>query len=528
MNRVRFITLILLLITATRFFVSTAAAHPLGNFTINHYAGLDVQPHAIVIDYLLDMAEIPTFQEIAALDANGNGQADPEETAPYHVAQCHRLQTELVLRLNGRPEPLTAESSALEFLPGAGGLPTLRLNCTFQVPLALDGTQAYVEFNNNAYAERLGWREIVVTGDGVLLQGELAAYSQSASRRLSAYPDDLLANPLDQREVKFSLGSAAKANQPPTPSLLSSPNSGLSLETGVLGFDRDDGFTRLITLEQLGPVSLLLAIAIAFGWGAAHALTPGHGKTIVAAYLVGSRGTSRHALFLGLTTTITHTLGVFGLGFLTLLASRFIVPDQLYPWLGVVSGLMVLGLGLSLFRGRWRQFLGQPFHHPHDHHHSHHPHDHDHGHGHDHDHHHHHHDHGHAHSHLPPGADGSPVTWRSLLALGISGGLAPCPSALVVMLSAIALGRIGFGLVLIVAFSLGLASVLTAIGLLWVHSGRLIGRLPLAAGLLPRVAPVLSALFIVGAGLVITWQALVQTGVVPAAIATITLVFNNG
>ncbi|HMQ54319.1 MAG TPA: high-affinity nickel-transporter, partial [Anaerolineae bacterium] len=130
MKRVRFVTLILLLITATPFFVSTAAAHPLGNFTINHYAGLDVQPEAIVIDYLLDMAEIPTFQEIAALDANGNGRADPEETAPYHVAQCHRLQTELVLRLNGRPEPLTGESSALEFLPGAGGLPTLRLNCT--------------------------------------------------------------------------------------------------------------------------------------------------------------------------------------------------------------------------------------------------------------------------------------------------------------------------------------------------------------------------------------------------------------
>ena len=534
MKRVRFVTLILLLITATPFFVSTAAAHPLGNFTINHYAGLDVQPEAIVIDYLLDMAEIPTFQEIAALDANGNGRADPEETAPYHVAQCHRLQTELVLRLNGRPEPLMGESSALEFLPGAGGLPTLRLNCTFQVPLALDGSQTYVEFNNNAYAERLGWREIVVTGDGVLLQGELAAYSQSSSRRLSAYPDDLLANPLDQREVKFSLGSTAKANQHPASAsnpadsspLLFSPNSGLSHETGVLGFDRNDGFTRLITLEQLGPVSLLLAIAIAFGWGAAHALTPGHGKTIVAAYLVGSRGTSRHALFLGLTTTITHTLGVFGLGFLTLLASRFIVPDQLYPWLGVVSGLMVVGLGLSLFRGRWRQLLGQPSHHPHDHHHPHQPHDRDHGH--DHDHHHHHHDHDHDHSHLPPGADGSPVTWRSLLALGISGGLAPCPSALVVMLSAIALGRIGFGLVLIVAFSLGLASVLTAIGLLWVHSGRLMGRLPLAAGLLPRVAPALSALFIVGAGLVITWQALVQTGVVPAAIATITLVFNNG
>jgi ABC-type nickel/cobalt efflux system permease component RcnA len=291
-------------------------------------------------------------------------------------------------------------------------------------------------------------------------------------------------------------------------------------------FDRNDGFTKLITLEQLGPKSLLLALAIAFGWGATHALTPGHGKTIVAAYLVGSRGTSRHAFFLGLTTTITHTVGVFALGFLTLLASHFILPEQLYPWLGVVSGSMVVVLGLSVFSARSRQFFRPDDHDQHHHHHHLHDHDHSHVHPHAHDHDHDH-AHGHAHHHLPPGANGSPVTWRSLLALGISGGLVPCPSALVVMLSAIALGRIGLGLVLIVAFSLGLAGVLTAIGLLWVHAGRLIGRLPLA-GPLVRVVPALSALFIVLAGVAMTWQALAQTGVLPADMAVVTMMLNNG
>jgi ABC-type nickel/cobalt efflux system permease component RcnA len=254
----------------------------------------------------------------------------------------------------------------------------------------------------------------------------------------------------------------------------------------------------------------------AFGWGALHALSPGHGKTIVAAYLVGSRGTAQHALFLGLTTTITHTAGVFALGGVTLFASRFILPEQLYPWLGLLSGLLVVGIGASLVWGRLAALLGfgRREHHHHDH-----SHEHTHGHDHEHDHrhglvHHHHHDddHGHSHSHLPPGSDGAPVTWRNLLALGISGGLLPCPSALVLMLGAIALDRVAFGLVLILIFSLGLASVLTAIGILLVYAGQLFTRIPESNRLL-RVMPVASAAFITLVGVIISWQALVQTGV---------------
>lgn len=245
---------------------------------------------------------------------------------------------------------------------------------------------------------------------------------------------------------------------------------------------------------------LLLALLTAFGWGAMHALTPGHGKTIVAAYLVGSRGTTRHALFLGLTTTITHTAGVFVLGLLTLFASQSILPEQLYPWLGVISGVLVVAIGLSLFSGRLRT-LTRPDVHSHNH-----DHNHDHAHTHNHDH-----THDHGHSYVPPVADDSPVTWRSLLALGVSGGLLPCPSALVVMLSAIALQRIGFGLLLIVVFSLGLASVLTAIGVLFVHAGRLFERIPMG-GRLIQALPVASALFITIVGVGITLRTIVQTG----------------
>jgi ABC-type nickel/cobalt efflux system permease component RcnA len=109
---------------------------------------------------------------------------------------------------------------------------------------------------------------------------------------------------------------------------------------------------------------------------------------------------------------------------------------------------------------------------------------------------------------LPPGADGRPVTWRSLLALGVSGGLLPCPSALVVLLGAIALHRVAFGLLLIVAFSLGLAGVLVGIGLLLVLARGLLQRLSLGGGgLATRYLPVASAFVVLVAGLFITLQA---------------------
>ncbi len=245
--------------------------------------------------------------------------------------------------------------------------------------------------------------------------------------------------------------------------------------------------------------SAIAAIALAVVWGAMHAMSPGHGKTIVGAYLVGSRANSRQAVFLGLITTLTHTIGVFALGLIALFASRFFLPEQILPWLSIVAGLMVVVIGLNLFFSRLRSQRH--------HHHHHHDHDHDH----DHTHHHHHDDH--HHSHLPP--KDVPITWRSLLALGISGGLVPCPSALVLLLSAIATGRIAFGLVLVLvlAFSLGLAGVLTGLGLLVVYGQQRFAHLPKPDRLM-RVLPYVSALFISVLGLGMTTQALREIGIV--------------
>ena len=501
MKKTRLIWRLLIIALVIHLFAATAAAHPLGNFTTNQYAGLQIWPHEIQLEYILDLAEIPAFQAIAALDTNQNSRPDRAEAAHYQAAQCETVKAGLVLSLNGRPAPLQLRTSAVKFPPGAGGLSTLRLTCLFQTSLEQVGEATAILFQNKVYPDRLGWREIVVVGEGISLPNDLAGLSHSPSQRLTAYPDGLLASPLDQRQVSFVL-QPFDISTKQTNLLAPSTKNVASTTLPTPRLEHSDRFTQLITQPGLSLPTLLLALLIAFVWGAGHALTPGHGKTIVAAYLVGSRGTARHALFLGLTTTITHTLGVFALGGITLFVSAFILPEQLYPWLSVGSGLLVVGIGLSLLKARLRRPAGLSHHHHHHHHH-------DHGQ----DHHHHHH-------HLPLDDEGTPVTWRQLLALGASGGLLPCPSALIVMLSAVALQRVGFGLLLILVFSLGLASVLTAIGLLFVHAGRFfdyLDRLPRLSHFswrthLVSTLPLLSALFITLIGLGIIWQGLGEMG----------------
>jgi ABC-type nickel/cobalt efflux system permease component RcnA len=265
------------------------------------------------------------------------------------------------------------------------------------------------------------------------------------------------------------------------------------------------GLTDLMTRRDMGTGLLLFTLATAAALGAFHALEPGHGKTVVAAYLVGSRGTAWHAVLLGLAVTVSHTAGVFLLGAVTLYASRYVMPDRLYPWLGAISGLAIAGVGLALLRQRWP---GQPHGHSHDHHaHSpawpEHPHGHDHTHDGEHEHHHHHH-------HVPEG----PVSARSLLAMGLSGGIVPCPGALVVLLAALAWRRLGLGILLVVAFSAGLAAVLVAVGILVVHARRLLGRIRGDGPLTTRWLPLASSAVITVLGFVIAWQALAGSGII--------------
>ncbi|MCB0060896.1 MAG: hypothetical protein KDE19_02230 [Caldilineaceae bacterium] len=505
--RVPVAVLLVTILSSLYLFPTQLFAHPLGNFTVNRYSNIAVGRTQLQLTHILDMAEIPAHQERTQMDSNGDGTVDKGEEAAYLATLVTTLQDELVLTVNGTTVPLTLVDRQMTFPVGQAGLPTLRVVTDWQVPLAAGASLWQVAYTDNTFADRLGWQEVIVQGGDAVSLLESSAPTTDLSAELTSYPEDMLQSPPAVNQASFRFAPAGVANAPSVQS--GEAPTVQPLRTGL----PVDPFAELINIGTLSPLAILLALLAAFGWGAAHAFSPGHGKTVVAAYLVGSRGTVGHALFLGVTTTITHTAGVFALGVVTLFASRFILPETLYPWLSVLSGLLVAAIGITMIRERWSNPL-------HSHHHHNHTHDHAHEHSHDHEHHshglfgdHHHGEHGHdhSHSHLPPGANGGQVTWRSLLALGISGGLLPCPSALVLMLGAISLQRIGFGLALIVLFSLGLASVLTLIGVTLVYAGKYFQRIP-ESGPLLRLLPVASAVFITIVGLGITIQALLNTG----------------
>lgn len=481
-----------------------AAAHPLGNFTISRYSRVELTTGEVRLRYVIDMAEIPTFQEKAAIDGDRDGTISDAEAALYADRQVGALLGNLSLQVNGRAVPLRPLERAISLPEGQGGLPTLRLAVWYGGSLPELSGRVNAEYRDGNYADRLGWKEILVrAGPGIEL-AESSVGVADLSNELQRYPEDLLQAPLNQREARFSF-------QP-----------GVGVELTPLGSTpapakKPDRFAQLIQRDLSVPV-VLLSLLIAMGLGAMHALGPGHGKTVVAAYLVGSRGTTKHAVFLGLTVTLTHTSSVFLLGLVTLYLSRYILPETLYPWLSLVSGLSIAVLGVVLFGGRLRSLIRRrraprrpfaPVQTAHSRARNYRPeagagHGHDgintfqpHSHG------------GRAHSHLPPGADGDQITWRSLLALGISGGILPCPSALVVLLTAISLHRVGYGMLLIFAFSVGLAGVLTGIGLLLVHARGLFSRLP-TDGLIARAVPVLSALIVTALGAGIALRAVGQ------------------
>jgi nickel/cobalt exporter len=422
---------------------AAASAHPLGNFTINRFSRLEVRGDRVYVLYVLDMAEIPTFQA-GTIDAN---------------AYSRRIAGNLELSVSGRPARLVAVTHELAHPRGAGGLRTTRLEIALRGPLLRQ--EVGVVYHDNNYRNRIGWKEIVV-----------GANAPGTSDELRAYPKDLLRSPLEVTTVSWRL---APGPGPATPPRLA---RGPSLRAP----DRvaDSGFAGLVARRHLSALVILASLAAALFWGAAHALSPGHGKTIVTAYLVGRRGTPAHAALLGLIVTATHTAGVFALGLVTLALSEFIVPDRLYPWLNLVSGLLVVGIGASVLSARIRHRRA-------------------HAHGH---HHHHHHDH-------DPGEAGPGL--RSLVAVGVSGGLLPCPSALVVLLAAISLHRVAFGLLLIVAFSVGLALAVTAVGLVAVLARSAFGRVSFD-GRLVGLLPAASALVIVAAGLAMTARALPKVG----------------
>ncbi|MEJ7624017.1 MAG: sulfite exporter TauE/SafE family protein [Pyrinomonadaceae bacterium] len=485
-------------------FAAGAAAHPLGNFSVNQFARIETGADQIKVHQVLDLAEIPTLQLAGTIDTDKDGTYSQTELDAYLADFSTGYVTHLGLTVDGRTGTFGVIKQSIGIVPGEGGLATLRIE--WSLVSNLDGglTAGRVNFRNTNFADRIGWNEIVVTETAAARVFDSTAFSTTLSDELRKYPLDLISAPLSERTAEFSIsnGEIAVAARP------------LSGRDGrPVAIVERDRLAELIQVPEVTPMIALFGLLVAFGLGAAHAMSPGHGKTVVGAYLVGSKGTTKHALFLGLTVTITHTLGVFALGLITLFASNYILPEKIMPFLGFVSGLMVFFIGVSLFKERlWAYFGWKRALHQHDH-------DHSHEHGQDHDHTRDGNHEGEAHSHgdgLTHTHGGSTHThavpddlsWKSLLTLGISGGLLPCPSALVLMLAAISAGKVGYGLILTIAFSFGLAATLTIVGLVFLNVRNLFGRTSLSANPVFRVLPVASAFVVAAVGAVICYNSL--------------------
>jgi len=567
--------------------VAALGAHPMGNFSVNHYARIEVGQPATDVLFVLDLAELPTFELLQRWGLQGtSARADLQRKA---TADSRSWVRKLRFTANGKRVAPVWESADLVVADGAGGLPVLRINTHLKLAAA-PGTLQYLD---ETYPDRTaGWKEVVVQAKaGTTIERNTAGITER-SQALTAYPQDPLTSPPQEltaaidwkgaEPVMTSAGSkpaekprvtesaeqldAPQSAKPATGATVAEPNSGGQVRRG-------DFLSTTLQGKEIGWGLGLICVAVAFWFGALHALEPGHGKTMVAAYLVGERGTPKHAILLGGMVTFTHTVSVFILGLLTMFLAQYIRADVISKWLGVISGLTIVWIGGLLFYRRARSLgmLGHSHTHTHGdehahlhqhehshshepvtaHTHSHEPHSHPHTHGKEHTHSH---DQGHSHSHEPVtrhthshephshphthahGAEHShahshgalththdghthshviegEISMKSLMALGASGGLVPCPSALVLLLAAVSVGRTGFGLLLLISFSLGLALVLMATGLVVLYAKRFIPeRKDRRPNPLSKILPVVSAAVITIIGVVLTGNAL---GLIP-------------
>jgi ABC-type nickel/cobalt efflux system permease component RcnA len=524
----------------------------LGNFSVNQFTALALHDETIGVHRVVVFGQLPALRELHAADVDGDGVTTPAERDAHAAKLGRSLADGMALTLDGVRVPLRFERATASLPVEQGGF-SLRLDLDYTAMLPGDRAAVRrVEFANGNYEGRFGWNEIVVTASPPWRTLDTDARADSPTHGLTeALPALPASGPLQERAIHFAMtagGLSRNAASPPartgmppsaTPeaaaSAIAPPVTTLQAWTQrlvALIADRDTGW----------PVTLLALVGACL-LGALHAFSPGHGKTVVGAYLIGSRATARHAVFLGATVTLTHSIGVFALGFATLVASSALMPERLVPWLSVVSGALVLGMGLVLLVQRWpraQAMRARGSHeppagrsppaakaapsaadgggtlralalraapaargdgyvaarlaghampalaamHP----------DGWHSHG------------GRWHSHLPPANARDAVSWRGLLALGVSGGLVPCPSAMVLLLAAVALNRTAFGLALVLAFSIGLALTLIGVGLAFLYARH---RLPagLAGGRALRWLPVLSAAAICAVGVALCWVA---------------------
>ncbi|GAC1313354.1 MAG: hypothetical protein NVSMB21_24510 [Vulcanimicrobiaceae bacterium] len=485
-----------------------AAAHPLGNFTINHLTTLALRGDRVDVRYVLDMAEIPTYQALRADSADG--RMSPAQLEAFGRSLAARLVPSLHVTDGGTPLPLVVDRTSARTRAGAGGLPTLYLTIGAHALRPSVGRATTLQFSDLTYAGRLGWHDVVV------------APATEPTRELTAYPGTLLGSPRATTAVEIAVDSRGVATTRALPTV-EAQGGAPSVPSQVRSNQLSDMLARGTGDYRF----VLLTFAVAIALGALHALEPGHGKTLLAISLVGARATVKQATILATALTVAHTIGVLALGVAINLFKGYFVPEAIYPWITLLSGVVIAIIGARAVQKQIvnRQPLAHEHGHAHDaahphaHEHVHHAHEHAH---HGHEHAHHGHDHGvahahhdlddaaHARAHAIPGT--APLTFGGTVWAAMSGGVAPCPAALVVLLAAIALDQVAYGIFVIVAFSFGLAATLTGLGIAVVRGATWLQGRPQFERFV-TFGPLVSAIVISTIGAIMVGQGFAQEGI---------------
>jgi len=496
--------------------VGSVDAHPLGNSSVNVYERVDITPDSILIRYVLDVSEIPALKEKEFADTNDDGGVDQTEGDAYLDGLWVYVAPKLNLAVDGTAVPLSPVGQTLSFPPGQGGLTLMRaiFDLTAEHPPSQAGTLLDARLSETTFEGVPGWHEIVVRAATGATIADSSVPADDLTDELTTYPPDRLDDPLSIREATFryALDDGTVAPSPsPSPTARGSsgaptttPGPTSAPDVTVPGSGRPEDPLVALVGPDVSLLAALAAVGIALVLGAFHALSPGHGKTLVAAYLIGTRADLRQALGLGITVAVTHTAGVFLLGVATYLATEWIVPDRIVRWFSLATGVLVLLLGGIL---AWRAWQGCPG-----------PAGHDHAHG-----------HGAQQAHASararrrgrraaevasvPVVVSPMLRRRDVAALGVVGGLIPSGSALLLLLSSVALGQTALGVVLVLAFGIGMALVLAGIstGIVLMRRSPLMGwerwRDP-RLGRLARLIPLGSGVVVLAFGAILTFEAL--------------------
>lgn len=466
--------------TALLVLAGPVLAHPLGNDSITHFNVLYVGCDRFETDLVLDIAETPSAVLLRdEIDANRDGDDSTAEQESWLNRQADRLAARLHVQLDGTAIPLrpiapdagdgTTPTRLIVQTPGVAGMNTYRLVIRYvaEWPQLLAPGPHAITYEDMTFPERRGLMRIFLRPTvRVTINSPRPPFWDECPVSPFLYeqydPADLPA----ERSASFTFrveprpqsspatlpaGPAATGQSPDYRGILTDPRNDPARQSQA----RRDADKLIALLQRPWGLTVLATVTVlCFAWGAAHALMPGHAKTLVAACLISRHGSWWHAVLLAVVVTFTHTALVVALGAILWVYQR--THPQLGPtlqiWLGIIAGLLVAGMGLTLL---WRAIIGRPGHH----HHYDHPHSHEHPHPHPHD------------------RQPDQITTRLLLLLGITGGMVPCPTAAIIMLLGIGAKVIPGALYAVGIFSLGLALTLMAVGFAALGSRRFAARL---------------------------------------------------